>query len=226
MEEAAAVRRAALDATEDIEPEPLRNRIGTQLDDGSMVPGVLTILTVRALSDGASKSVATSDGTLLEPVAERAAGVQLIYDGLRLTRQLAQEEPWTTGRKDDADLAVIAADVLVARGFYLLARSEAADTAVETVRAFGRDQTVRQETDDADLDRNLERDVLEMAVVAGACMADRTASASLREFATDLANGGSFPDSGAFFPEAVTETLGTFGTDAAGSEGVTTSADH
>ncbi|MFT4921073.1 MAG: hypothetical protein ACI8XM_000266 [Haloarculaceae archaeon] len=226
MEEAAAVRRAALDATDDVEPGPLRDRIASQLGDGSMVPGVLTILTVRALSDGASRTIAGSDGSLLEPVAERAAGVQLIYDGLRLTRQLSRDEPWTTGGKAEGDLAILAADVLVARGFYLLARSEAADAAVATVRAFGRDQTVRQETEDTSFDRNLEADVLELAVVAGATMADRSPSPRLREYAADLANGSPFPDSGAFFPETVSDTLGTLGADASGSEGVTTSADH
>lgn len=226
MEDSVAVRRAALDAIADVEPAPLRNHIAAQLGDGSMVPGVLTILTVRALSDGASPTDDAGDGRLLEPVAERAAGVQLIYDGLRLTRQLARDEPWTTGRKDEGDLAVLAADVLVARGFYLLARTEAAEAAVSTVRAFGRDQTVRHETDDPSLDRNLEADVLELAVVAGATLADRVPSPHLREYAADLANGSSFPESGTFFPETVTETLCTLGANTPGSEGVTTSADH
>jgi geranylgeranyl pyrophosphate synthase len=226
MEEAAVVRRAALDATEDVEPAQLRDRIAAQLERGSMVPGVLTLLTVRALSDGASRPVATNDGALLEPVAERAAGVQLIYDGLRLTRQLSQDEPWTRGEKHDGDMAILAADVLVARGFYLLARSESAEAAVATVRAFGRDQTVRRETDDPTLDRNLETDVLELAVAAGATMVDRTPSPRLREYAADLTNGSAFPESGAFFSDSVTETLGTIGADATGNSGVTTSADH
>jgi len=226
MEEAAAVRRAALDATEDVEPAALRERIATQLDGGSMVPGVLTILTARAFSDGASVAVANSDGSLVEPVAERAAGVQLIYDGLRLTRQLSQEEPWTNGQKDAGDLAILVADVLVSRGFYLLARSEAADAAVATVRAFGRDQSVRRETDDPSLDRNLEADVLELAVVTGATFQGQGATPRLREHAAGLANGSPFPDAEAFFSEATVEDLATFDVEPTGGEGVTTSADH
>ena len=226
MEESAAVRQAALDATGDVEPAPLRDRIEARIDAGSVVPGALTVLTARALSDGATRTVAASDGTLAEPVGKRAAGVQLIYEGLRLTRELSHEVPWTTGAKDDGDLAILAADVLVSRGFYLLARSEAADAAVATVRAFGRDQAVGQETDDPSLDRNLESDVLELAVVAGATIGDRNVTPRLREYAASLANGSPFPDADWFFAESVTEEITTFGTDPACSEGVTTPADQ
>ena len=225
MEDDAAVRGAALDAIEDIEPEPLRERIAAQLTGGSMAPGVLTIRTVRALKDGTG-AVATSDGTLLDPVAERAAGVQLIYDGLQLTRQLSHEEPWVDGDREAADLAVLAADVLVSRGFYLLARTEAAEAAVAVVRAFGSDQTVRRETDDGSLDRNLEADVLELAVVAGATMGDGTASPRLREYASEMVNGEPFSDPDSFFPETLTETLSTLVTETGTGHGVTTSADQ
>lgn len=226
MEEAAAVRRAALDATEDVKPAALRERIATQLDGGSMVPGVLTILTARALSDSAPAPVTNSDGSFVEPVTERAAGVQLIYDGLRLTRQLSQDEPWIAGRKNAGDLAILVSDVLVSRGFYLLARSEAADAAVATVRAFGRDQSVRRETDDPSLDRNLEADVLELAVVAGATLQGRGATPRLREHAAGLANDTPFPEAGVFFSEAPVEDIATLNVESRGGEGMTTSADH
>lgn len=225
MEEVAAVRRAALDATADVEPEPLRERIAAHIDEGSMVPGVLTILAARAVADGVPGSIADSDGSLVESVANRAAGVQLIYEGLRLTRQLSQDVPWTSGEKDTGDLAILVADVLVSRGFYLLARSEAADAAVATVRAFGRDQSLRQETDDSSLDRNLEADVLELAVVAGTTL-DGSVSPRLREYATGLANGSPFSDAEAFFPETVAEDLAASDVEPTGGEGVTTSADH
>ncbi len=226
MEEAAAVRGAALDVTADVEPAPLRDHIVSRLDGGSMVPGVLTILAARARSNGGSAPVAGSDENLVEPVAKRAAGVQLIYDGLRLTRQLSQDEPWTDDGKADSNLSILVADVLVARGFYLLARSEAADAAVATVQAFGRDQSVRQETGDTSLDRNLEADVLELAVVAGATLVDRTVNPRLLEYAASLTNGSPFPDADAFFPETVTDDLATFEVEPTGGEGVTTSADQ
>jgi len=83
-----------------------------------------------------------------DTVVDRAAGVQLIYEGLRLTRSVAHEEPWVTAATQesdiDADMDVLTADVLVARGFALLACTDAAAAAVEVVRAFGRDQTLRE----------------------------------------------------------------------------------
>ncbi|MFB6312205.1 MAG: hypothetical protein ABEH64_13610, partial [Salinirussus sp.] len=78
---------------------------------------------------------------------------------------------WASGDGDTADLEILAADVMVARGFYLLARTDAAGDAVGVVRSFGRDQTARRETGDPAIDRNLEADVLELAVVAGATVA-------------------------------------------------------
>ena len=249
MEEAAAVRRAARDALEDVQPAPLREHIDARLADASMVPGVLTILCVRACDDG-STDVGPPDGgstddrgaedrvdgqlqgTLADPVAERAAGVQLVYDGLRLTRRLAREEPWVRGepsngdsaRTDEANLAILTADVLVARGFYLLARTEAADAAVGVVRNFGRDQTVARSAPERGLDRNLEADVLELAVVAGVTMAGCPATPGLRDYAAGLANGHPFGSEGAFFSESVQETLGAHAP--AGSSEGATAADY
>jgi hypothetical protein len=189
MEEAAAIRRAALDAVGDVEPVGLRERIGSLLESSSMVPGVLTLLTVETVADTTSTSLARDSGSL-DQVAQRGAGVQLIYDGLRLTRQLAQTEPWTDVDSDDADLDVLVADVLVARGFFLLARTDASETAVETVRAFGRDQTVQKETGDHSLDTNLEADILELALVAGTTMGGISRPPHLREFAATTAQDG------------------------------------
>lgn len=225
MEETAAVRGAALDALADIDPAPLRDCLRRSVSRGSMVPGVLTIFTARALSDGAS-GIVVSDETLQEPVAKRAAGVQLIYDGLDLTRELAHSEPWIRGETGNADLLILAADVLVSRGFHLLARTEASDAAVATVRAFGCDQTIREEMNDASLDRNLERDVLELSIVAGASMTERNSTPQLREFVAGLVSDPPFPSAESFFPEKVVDSLSTMATEAAGSEGVTTSADH
>jgi len=245
MEEAAAVRRAALDAVGDVEPAPLRDAIQHRLSTGSMVPGVCSVLAVRALGDG-SPSLDDGERALADPVANRAAGVQLIYDGLRLTRRLAHDQPWvpdvatnghqpvdpvaaidageSTDDADAADLAILAADVLVARGFYLLARTEAADDAVAVVRAFGRDQTVRRETDDPSLDRNLEADVLELAVVAGATLAGTTPSPRLREYAASLASEP-FPAAEAFREGVDVDALAALAAESC-AEGVTTVGDQ
>ena len=185
MDDAVRAREAAREALADIEPDRLRDVLWNRLADASMAPGVLTVRSAR----GPDSDVAV-DGVL-----ERAAGVQLIYEGLRLTRSLAHDEPWDVldadGPEEDtrADLDVLAADVLVSRGFYLLARTEAADRAVSVVRSFGRDQTVRRATDtDADaLDRNLEADVFALAVVAGVTAVGREPTPDLVAYAGGLA---------------------------------------
>jgi hypothetical protein len=186
MDDAARVRDAAREALADIEPPRLRDALYDELDDASVAPAVFSLLCARAL------------GTAIDDaaIAERAAGVQLIYGGLRLTRTLAHEEPWQAVDGDgdletdlEADLEMLAASVMVSRGFYILARTDAADYAVETVRAFGRDQTRRREpgADTATLDRNLEVSVFTLATIAGATAVDVDPPAALVEFATALA---------------------------------------
>jgi hypothetical protein len=216
MEEAAAVRQAALAAVDDVEPARLCERIEDRLETASMTPGVCSLV---------SASAAGCEGGL-DGITDRAAGVQLIYEGLRLTRSLAHDNPWADGDRDAADLDILIADILVSRGFYLLARTEAADAAVEVVRAFGTDQTVRRETDDPTLDRNLEADVLELAVVVGVTAAGAHPTPRLREYVTDLATD-SLPAPDAFSDDDVIQRLTTLAaTDATTTDGVTTSADH
>ena len=192
MDDAERVREAAGEALADIEPARLREALTGRLADAEMTPGVLMLVSARALDPDVG----------VDGVDEHAAGVQLIYEGLRLTRRLAHAEPWSTADLDaegdiDADLDVLAADVFVARGFYLLARTGAAEKAVDTVRAFGRDQTLRRDAadpaDGATLDRNLEADVFELAVVTGTAAVGALASAELLTYAANLACDGDDP---------------------------------
>jgi len=146
-----------------------------------MAPGVL----VSESALGRKPSLAP------EAVVDRGVGVQLIYEGLRLTRSLAHEEPWTTAEAGeiDADLEILAADILVSRGFHLLAQTEVSDAAVETIRAFGRDQS-RRRAPDADgsmLDRNLEADIFRLAVRAGVTATGTDPPEALLEFAANAA---------------------------------------
>ncbi|GAB6879743.1 hypothetical protein JCM17823_20170 [Halorubrum gandharaense] len=212
MDDAARAREAAREALDDVEPERLRVTIDDQLLDAAVTPGVLVLVTTRALDPDHD---ADSDD---EAARERAAGVQLIYEGLRLTRRLAHEEPWTTAAAADADIAadmdVLAADVLVSRGFSLLAHTDAAAAAVEVVRAFGRDQTLRdREGTDPDaaaaFDRNLEVDALELAVVAGTTAAGGDPPAELLEYARELATDydGEFPPSNRAIPETAADRI-------------------
>ncbi|MCU4753000.1 hypothetical protein OB919_13605 [Halobacteria archaeon AArc-curdl1] len=218
MDRAETCRRAAYDAIADVEPAALYEFITTTLENASMAPGALTLASAGALTDRTyvgngtethtpsdvthtdpsasdtertgSEHASRGSDSHLEGIAHHAAGVQLIYEGLRLTRSLAHEEPWTEFDGDShADLEILAADILVARGFYLLARTDAADKAVETVRHFGRDQTLRAsapETDRPAYDANLERDVLELAIKTGATAVDATPTPALLSLATDI----------------------------------------
>ncbi|WP_227353501.1 DUF7114 family protein [Haladaptatus salinisoli] len=172
MEEAVRARGAAREAIGDITPARLRDRIVGLLDSSGMVPGVLTLLSARAAGDGAGTT----------EVESRAAGVQLIYEGLQLTRRLALDEPWETeSQHTESNIAVLAADVMVSRGFSLLARTEAADTAVRTVKSFGRNQTELR------ADRSLETDVFELAIVAGTTVGGGDVPAGTRRYAEQLA---------------------------------------
>ncbi|MFA9518189.1 hypothetical protein ACERIT_13405 [Halopenitus sp. H-Gu1] len=206
MDDVVRARNAAREALADVEPTRLRSVLDDRLVDTAVTPGVLAIVTARALSPDIA----------VERVAERAAGVQLIYEGLRLTRRLAHEEPWlaaTEGTDIDADLDVLAADVLVSRGFSLLSRTEAADAAVEVVRSFGRDQTQRRQPD-ADieaLDRNLEEDVFELAVVAGTTAVGGDPPTELLAYARELAADydGGFPPAGQALSDGTADRIAT-----------------
>ena len=179
MEEAARARAAALDALDEITPAPLNALIEERLEAATMTPGVLTLLAAAA---------ADRPGDPVE-LDRRAAGVQLIYDGLALTRQLARGDPWATnGRSGAADLDILAADVLVARGFHLLARTEAASKAVETVRAFGREETDFANGTAGRPDGSLEADVFELAIIAGTTATSAEIPAGAGAFAVDLAD--------------------------------------
>jgi hypothetical protein len=205
MDDAAVARRSARNALGEIEPEPLRETLDQRLATASMAPGALTLASARAFD-------ARTDVAAL---GELAAGVQLIYEGLSLTRQLAHDEPWAADPDADieADLSVVAADVLVSRGFSLLARTPAADRAVETVRTFGRDQTVRETVEETGaIDRNLEADVFELAVVAGAAAVDATPSEELLAFAGDIARSydGGLPAAPELLAQSTRDRIASF----------------
>lgn len=214
MEEVAAVRQAALASVDNIEPERLRDRITARLDNASLGPGVLTLVTATA-----ARSHAKRDGD-----TDRAAGVQLIYEGLSLTRRLAHEDPWADGDRDAADLDILIADILVSRGFYLLARTEAADAAVRVVKQFGQDQTELRTTGEGSLDANLETDICELAVVAGVTAGGYRPTPSLRSYAGELAAEG-LPEPSALVGEGVAETLGNH-IDPPAADSTEAAADH
>ena len=152
------------------------------------------------------------------PVERRAAGVQLIAVGLRWTRQLVTEADWPVGTETtpgdrpeagphsgsssesgtaaETTVALLGADVAVARGSSLLARTAAVDRAVAVVRTFGRTQTAatnsdaggRANGDDAaNSQGQLERELLELAVIAGGTGGGEAVTPRLTDLAGELA---------------------------------------
>lgn len=202
MEEAARARAAALDALDEITPPALNALIEERLESATMTPGVLTLVAAAA---------ADRQGDQVE-LDRRAAGVQLIYDGLALTRTLARGDPWTTnGRSGAANLDILAADVLVARGFHLLSRTEAAAKAVETVRAFGREETDYAAGTAGRPAGSLEADVFELAIIAGTTATSSETPTGAGAFAVDLADSfdGELPGPEALLSDATVAALTT-----------------
>lgn len=177
MDEAVRARTVAREAVDDISPKPLRELIDHRLEHAPVAPGIVTLVAARA---------ATYDDppTGLD---QRTAGVQLIYDGLRLIRTLARSNAWADpNHTHDADLEILGADILVGRGFYLLARTQAAHKAVDTVQQFGRDETNRS-TGRTTPEHALESDIFELAIIAGSTATGHEHPLGTREFAVDLA---------------------------------------
>jgi hypothetical protein len=214
MDEVAQARTAVTEAIRGITPDRLKHAMNAHLLRASMIPGVLALLSASVVGGDAEEPT----------LSNRAAGVQLIYDGLRLTRALVYAEPWEgpdTTVEDDLD--VLAADVLVAEGFHLLSHTEAADKAVETVREFGTEQTeLRSGGTTA---RSLEANVFELAVIAGATATGSETPLSLRQYVVGLAHShGEPPLPGAQdgLPDGIEEAMARVGGHATGEEPVRT----
>jgi hypothetical protein len=211
MDEVEATRAAARDAVGTVTPPRLRECIDERLAAASMLPGVLALHAARVVG-----RVGDEDEPTDPALARRVAGTQLIYEGLRLTRSLVETDPW--GQAGDrsadipADLDVLAADVLVARGFALLANTPAAEQAVEMVRAFGRREADR-DAGRVPTDRSLEANVFELAAIAGATVAAPEAPLGLRQYCVGLARAhavdgdGALPPAAETLPERVEEVM-------------------
>ena len=161
MEAAREVRHAARTSLAAIEPAGLAELLDEILEDASMVPGVVTILTAERLGGPEARKAALP----------RAVGVQLSYEGLRLTRELIREEArYAEPDPTDGYLALVAAEVLVSRGFGELADTAVSNQAIEIVQRFSQNQTrdYYGPQESRPHGRSLERDVVELAVAAGA----------------------------------------------------------
>lgn len=207
MEDAAVVRAGTREELQDVDPQALRDDVYDAIDESWLTPGVVTIQAARRCG-------ADEVGPGLR---RRAAGVQLIYEGLANTRGLVDIPPWTTatdGNSPNPDavergnMDVLVADVLVARGAHLLAYTEAADECVAVIQRFGRRQTDENVTSE---DRTLEADALELAAIAGSTLDGPTPVDSVLAWANDLAaslDGGDLPETSSLLPAPEAGTTG------------------
>lgn len=159
MDAARAVRRSALDVLGEIEPQDLAKELQDVIADASMIPGAITVLTAEAVGGpGAAKQAKA-----------RAVGVQLSYEGLRLTRELIREEDrYAVEDPTESYLSLVAGEVMVARGFSELAETAVAEQAIDIVQRFSRNQTFDYDGNGMRHGHSLERDVIGLAVHAGA----------------------------------------------------------
>lgn len=168
-----------MDALEDIEPDELAMRLQRVVREASMLPGVVTVTAAERLGDGAADQAAV----------ERAVGVQLCYEGLRLTRELIRGAGSYPG--DDPTrsyLELVGAEVLVSRGFANLTATGVAPQTIEIVQRFSRNQTLDHAAPAAaENGRTLEFDVIALAVDAGAELAYDTVPATIGDIGRELA---------------------------------------
>lgn len=180
MEAAREVRHAARNSLGAIEPTGLARMLDDILVDASMVPGVVTVLTAERLG-GPEKREAALD---------RAVGVQLSYEGLRLTRELIRdEERYDVPDPTEGYLALVAGEVLVSRGFGELADTAVSNQAIEIVQRFSKNQTHEYygPPEAGPHGRSLERDVVALGVAAGATTVRETVPGYLTEYGEQLA---------------------------------------
>ena len=85
MDAVSRVRAASCRAVDEVEPTGLREIITGQIESDSPTFGLATIVVSEEVRHTDEESII---------VDSKAAGVQLIYEGLRLTQDLVRENRW------------------------------------------------------------------------------------------------------------------------------------
>lgn len=179
MAAAGRVQRASLQTIGNIEPAAMATELQDLVREGSMVPGVVTVLTAESIGGEAAA----------EAAMDRAVGIQLSYDGLRLTRELIRgEERYRTDSAAEGYLPLVGAEVLVSRGFSNLVHTDVAGQAIDIVQRFSRKQTLEYDAPEAAAsERTLEHDVIVLGVEAGATVVHDRVPDPIRNFGAELA---------------------------------------
>jgi hypothetical protein len=176
MDEVGAIAETLERSLDDIEPAPFHSRVTAAAGERPLLPGVLTVRVAHRI-----------DSTVdIQTAATRGAGVQLCYEGLELTRSVLRNRSWD-GNDDEYQQDLLVAEVLVSRGFSLLAETGVVTDAVAIVQRFGRTQTNLEKLGGRHDDDPLEVDVLELAVNAGADLAMDGLSPMVRSHSGDIA---------------------------------------
>lgn len=175
MTEVTAVMETLERSLAEVEPPAFRQRLQEVLGDVTLTPAILTVRTARALEPALD----------VEACAPRGVGVQLTYEGLALTRSILRGEPWEATDRSGYYLDLVAAALLVSRGYRYLAEAGVAEDAVEVARRFGRHQTYLQ-NGNADMTYSLEADFVSLAVNTGADIALGTIPPSLTAYGESL----------------------------------------
>lgn len=179
MTDTTVVRETLAQSLADVEPPAFQERLQRVITDGSLTPAVLTVHAARALDPTADVDACTRYG----------AGVQLTYEGLRLTRSILDDEAWDLdGDRQTYYLDLLAAAVLVSRGYYYLADTGVSQDAVDAARRFGRYQTYAQNDRLAEDEYSLEADFVALAVRTGADFALGTVPPSITAYGESLAD--------------------------------------
>jgi len=176
MDEVGAITDALEQALEDIEPAPFHSRVAAAVGERPLLPGVLAVRVARTIDP-------TAD---IQTAATRGAGVQLCYEGLELTRSVLRNRAWED-REDTHRENLLVAEVLVSRGFNLLARTGVVTDAVAIVQRFGRTQTDLDELGCRHAAEPLEVDVLELAVNTGVDLVTDGPPPSVRTHSSEIA---------------------------------------
>tara|TARA_B110000263_G_C15196510_1_gene458594 strand:- start:9 stop:659 length:651 start_codon:yes stop_codon:yes gene_type:complete len=156
------VNDSSCNAVSKVEPSQLKELILNRIDQKPSIFGLITTII-------ANENAESSD-ELNQSIDEKAAGVQLIYEGLKLTQELVRDEGWKhEENKLQADLELLAADVMVSRGFNLLSHTPAAKKAVETIRSFGQTESIFSNglEKNSSSEESLEKDLFELSIITG-----------------------------------------------------------
>ncbi len=212
MDDVAAVRRAALAAVDDVEPDRLHERIDARLDDASLAPGVRRSL---ARAQPATHRLTWLTASPTEPPASaELEGLSLTANGKRLLEAGYHDVYPYFNSSGHPRLA------------WLDCSPEPKPPMLPSLSSV-RSATTRPSVDDRRESLDTARtDILELAVVAGVTAAGIRPTPTLREYATELATDGLPPNAELLGEEVADALRARAGAEQPSGDGTEAAADH